>query len=119
MDAYLNQGRWVAECPDCHSAVKVKDLGAAAVYRTFGCVECGYGVPKGAWKRFDRMPVAVRIEYHLDEIVRGGTVPVRFPEDVETIETELAKRGRAIHRNWKPGETVADLKRENAKHRVE
>ena len=43
----------------------------------------------------------------------AGPRPVAFPGDRHQIESELMKRPVRPNRNWNPGETVADLRREN------
>ena len=44
--------------------------------------------------------------------------PVEFPEQRAEIEALLARRP-LMNRNWNPGETVKDLKRENKEHKAE
>ena len=39
-----------------------------------------------------------------------------FPAEIREIERTLASRKRQANRNWRPGETVATLKAENAAH---
>lgn len=92
--AYVNHGRWVAECPDCAGAQLVSEL-----ERRFWCLNCGNAAVNFAWRH------------------------VRMPQKRTAIEAELvirpaAKGDRAITRNWLPGETVKDLQRENVEHGV-
>lgn len=83
--AYVNHGRWVADCPTPHCA------GAVVLYRdTFMCgncinVECGY-------------------RYRA----------VRWPSEKGKIEEALSARFLPETANWLPSETVSDLKSENA-----
>ena len=89
--AYINQGRWIAECPwGCGAA-----LVASRADARYLCVTC--------W----------------NEAVGGLWVPVVFPAQKGAIEAELLKRPArdgfmAATRNWQPGESLADLRRENA-----
>jgi len=43
----------------------------------------------------------------------SGPHSVTFPSPREEIEGELLKRPDGATRNWRPGESVADLRREN------
>lgn len=88
---YVNQGRWVADCPTigCAGAIVV-----SVQSPVFYCPDCGNQDNDGAWYQ------------------------VVFPMELEAIERELLKRPardgfRAMNRNWKPGETVALLAAEN------
>ena len=93
--ATINEGRWIAECP-------THDGGAIVVSQTqpyFLCPTCGSPENAGNW-------------YH-----------IIFPSDKRVIENLLLKRPakdnfQAINRNWKPGETIADLQRENNEHGI-
>lgn len=93
--AYVNHGRWIAECPDCAGAQLVSEL-----ERRFWCLNCGNAAVNFAWRH------------------------VRMPQKRTAIEAELvirpaARSERAITRNWLPGETVEDLQRENVEHGVD
>ena len=46
----------------------------------------------------------------------GGFQPVVFPADREQIERLLLRRQYIRNRNWNPGETLADLERDNREH---
>lgn len=48
-----------------------------------------------------------------------GPFGVTFPKDRVAIEAALLARPRALTRNWIPGETAADLRRESAENGVE
>lgn len=86
--AYVNEARWVVECPDCHSAQM-----ADRDDRRYMCHECGNVAVGGLWR------------------------PVVWPKDVGGIETALEPRHHS-NAHWLPGETVAALKRENADHGI-
>lgn len=45
-----------------------------------------------------------------------GPLTVIFPRQREQIEAELLKRSTPRTRNWRKGETVANLRRENREH---
>lgn len=83
---FINEGRWIAECPDCHGAQL-----AAREDPRFLCNCCGNVAIAGLWR------------------------PVVWPRDVDGIEDALASRDER-NAHWLPGETVAHLKRENADH---
>ena len=48
----------------------------------------------------------------------GVPIVAAFPDDRADIDRLLGQRPRRLNRNWSPGETVADLKRENLLHGV-
>ena len=97
--AYINHGRWVVDCPEgCGGAAM-----ASLKYRVFICPNCGSPGNSGQW-------------YH-----------VIFPGNFRQIETVLLKRPNkrgvmvpddAENRNWRTGETLATLERENIEHGV-
>ena len=95
VQARVNHGRWLVDCPGCNSALVI-DLDEPV----YMCVECGNSANGGAW------------------------LQVTLPRNRRAIEAELLKRpfGRnpadAPTRNWEPGETVADLRHENAEHGI-
>lgn len=80
---YANQGRWIAECPDCRGA----QIASATDYR-FMCTVCANVAVEGLWR------------------------PVIWPEEHAEIDAVLADRPQ-VNQNWLPGETVADLEAEN------
>ncbi len=90
LQARGNNGRWVIECP----ARRGGALLASNRDRYFICPNCGSD---------------------------GGFYDVEFPDDRADIEEVLLRRPAvnslsASHRNWRPGETVSDLVRENQEH---
>ena len=92
--AYVNSGRWIAECPDCHSAQVISDK-----TRDFWCLHCGNASIDFMWRH------------------------VRMPRDRKPIEDTLIRRpaarsDRALTRNWLTDETVEDLEAENVTHGV-
>lgn len=84
--AYANHGRWVVECPDCRGA----QLASPSDPR-FMCNCCGNVAAGGAWR------------------------PVIWPKNRDAIEEQLAARPPE-NRNWSPGESLAQLRRENEAH---
>ena len=88
IEAYANDGRWVVECPDCHGAQF-----AARDDRRFLCNECANVTIGGLWRQ------------------------VVWPKDPAAIDAELDKRPRG-NANWLPGESVVQLRLENAAHGI-
>lgn len=76
-------GRWIAKCTDCSGAEYVDPENPI-----FMCLSCMNRSIAGQWRR------------------------VVFPRQKAAIEQALLARP-AAHRNWVPGETVADLHAEN------
>lgn len=83
--AVANHGRWIVRCPDCHGA----QLTHPADPR-FLCNDCGNVGNARAFR------------------------PVAWPKDHEKISALLDERAEEALRSWVPGETVADLRAENA-----
>jgi uncharacterized Zn finger protein len=91
--AYLNQGRWVADCPVPYCA------GAERVWPELRHLSDGreYGIYR------DKMHCA-----------ECGTVSdVVFPDEREQIDRVVSARKVPSTRNWNPGETLSDLDAEN------
>lgn len=86
--AYINHGRWVAECPlGCGDAKVLSGLANLYICTEPGC-------PSMDWYQ------------------------VVFPEEREEIEAVLLSRrahrpDMALARNWKPGESLSALEAEN------
>lgn len=86
VEVYINEGRWIAGCPDCNGAQL-----AAREDKRFMCNECANIAVGGLWR------------------------PVVWPQAVAAIEEVLEVR-EDTNANWLPGETVADLLAENVEH---
>lgn len=82
--ARINHNRWIADCPDCASAVDVWRDGPYLMI----CPNCLNAVAGYLWRR------------------------VALPEDVAAIEDALMDRPIPATRNWEAGESVADLRAE-------
>ena len=90
--AYVNHGRWVAQCPDCRSA-----LVCSREHPLFFCTNCGNASNGRKWKA------------------------VIYPANRDEIESVLLDRiaahpYKAVTRNWDAVESVADLRRQNQDH---
>lgn len=92
--ARVNQGRWIAECPNvwCGNAIV-----ASVKTPLYICTSCGSRENDQRWYL------------------------VEFPARKREIEAELLKRPaarsvEARNRNWSPGETEATLRRERVLH---
>lgn len=86
VEAYVNHGRWVVECPDCAGA----QLASLSDPR-FMCNCCGNAGVGGAWR------------------------PVIWPKARQGIEDLLEVRPPE-NQNWRPGETAKQLRAENRAH---
>jgi hypothetical protein len=87
--AYVNHGRWVADCPFCASAMLCVPHDPY-----FWCVECG--------------------NYNNQDAPMAVVFPANWPD----IEQTLEMRRDARNQNWKPPETVDELVQENNDHGV-
>jgi len=88
VDAYISEGRWVADCPGCPAGSGAENV--TLDDPVFMCLSCG------------------------NVLIGGKLRPVRFPEDGERLEIEeqLAKR-KIANRHWFPDESVEKLHLEN------
>lgn len=91
--AYINHGRWIAECPQCHWAIAIRPRQLAGSRFVCGVLPHGKDVATGC----------------------GYTDSVRFPSDAKSIEQVLRSRPTP-QSNWKPGESLTNLRRENRAH---
>jgi hypothetical protein len=91
VQARVNHGRWLADCPTphCRNACYVDPADPR-----FLCVECVNPLAEGRW------------------------LPVEFPDDRDEIEAALLARPVPATRNWTPGETVEQLRAENAEEGI-
>ena len=88
MNAYLNHGRWIVDCSadDCRAVLFA-----------------------------DRTVCECRDESVCDHpaIPCGAPIVAVFPDNKADIDALMRRRPRRMNRNWTPGESTADLKREN------
>ncbi len=89
LKARIYSNQWIVDCPDCKNAEF-----AFTGEHLFMCSECFNGAVGGGYRR------------------------VEFPKNLAAIEMVLKARPVPKTRNWDPGETVTDLKRENREHRL-
>ena len=115
--ATINHGRWVAECPHCHWALKVKEFDKPPAFERFGCASCGDGLPPEVIAALETVQgTKQKLAAGLAAIKELGR-PLTYPEEAETIEAILSKR-LLVNRNWTPGETLDKLKVENMEHKI-
>lgn len=84
VEVRVNHGVWQTVCPFCDSAQH-----ASETDRRFYCAGCQ------------------------NEAANHKTLPVKWPRNTEAIHTQLAIRPHRRFRNWEPGETLADLQRQD------
>lgn len=87
LHARLYRNQWIVDCPDCRNAEF-----AFIDEPRFMCSECFNGAVGYLWR------------------------VLAFPANRPQIEAILRARPIPHNRNWLPGETVAQLKRENRGH---
>ena len=86
--AYMNHGRWVIDCPACNTGWLVRPETPSLLVDGRGGVHHGCKC--------------------------GDVLIVQFPAEKMAIEEQVEKRPNLINRNWRAGETIADLRLENA-----
>jgi hypothetical protein len=92
--AYVNHGNWIADCPFCPSAQLISFNDPRFLCASGEC--CVNAAVKGAY-----VPVVVPT-----------------PSNRAAIEEALLKRPVMASRNWRPGETVPQLRAENKEHGI-
>ena len=92
LDARIDAGRWIVECPDCHDAQFIWPAEPAPI---FMCVTCFNVAVGGDWRL------------------------VAVPPNRAALERLLLFRPLPHNRNWRAGETVDTLRAENIAHGVE
>ena len=97
--AYVNLGRWVADCPARPCAHPLTGEHAAGAE---------YVAPN----------IVFMCQWCWNQDIEGRYRPVDFPADKTALEAELLRRVEPDTRNWLPGETLADLQIENIAHGV-
>lgn len=88
--ARIDQGRWLADCPHCNGSEAVEPDTPL-----FYCLNSWCSRPTG-----------------------NLYAPLRFPKERVAIERVLLDRPNPTTRNWRRGESLADLRAENAAHGV-
>ena len=91
--AHINHGRWIVECGVCHTAVLMDDQDLV-----FYCPGCG---TDAQWRRVVMPDAAERAEIERLLLLRPGW------------------HDKAPTRNWTPGNSLEDLRRENLEHGLE
>lgn len=90
-EARLEHGRWIVDCPlGCGGAQF-----ASKAHKKFFCVDCLHRGPNEEGSKAE-----------------GRWVRVKFPRDLDDIEEEILLRKKDQHRNWKPGESIDQLRGE-------
>lgn len=82
--------RWIAGCPDCRDAGRTSAEYVWLATPLMFCVRCGNAAIGSRWRR------------------------VALPDDRAEIERLLLARPDPESRAWHPGETLADLRLQNA-----
>jgi len=120
VEAYLNHGRWVCDCPKCGklgaTLAEPKPLESpySAINGLYICPNCYPGMVAirkrtmaGVVFNEDLRTVARARAKANDEIYE-----VVFPSDKKKIESVVSVR-RLDHQNWEHGETIKFLQEEN------
>lgn len=118
-------GRWIADCPDCPNSAEDVKPGDEFLCGTefphkhatlFQKIQVQHG--KKLADRYAKVPDAIaREQAWARGIVLGRVYKVVFPRNKKDIERVLRMRP-VKNQNWSPGETLADLQRENKEHGI-
>lgn len=120
VEAYLNHGRWVVDCPKCGklgatlAEPKPSESPYSVINGEYICPNCYPGMV--AIRK--RTVTGVIFNEDLRTVARARACQnneiyeVVFPNDKKEIEKIVSVR-RLDYQNWEPGETVKFLKEEN------
>ena len=124
IQAYLNHGRWIANCPQC-AELGLTVAKIVTLSEIFVCPEeypdtmANTLVPNPRMQgAFNSVPDHIlRIETRRRAIAEGNVYEIIFPDDKAQIESVL--RRRPVHaRNWDPATTLEELHNENVRNGV-
>ena len=105
VNARVDFGRWMADCPDCNGCEYVDPDDPF-----FFCLSCGNVTLEGYARRVIFPKNMVEIE---KELIRR---PVNDIIGANAVDKAMKAKSiyRGLSRSWNPGESVADLKRQLA-----
>lgn len=111
--AYINHGRWLVDCPACGAPVLINPPEPAL---------CGHCRPDAFAIMFVKRPGKevydpIPDQERRTEAKRLSSFKYELPKDWKKIFETLRNRP-ADKMNWLPGETLKDLKAENARHGI-
>ncbi len=86
--AYVNHGRWVADCPSGCGGAMLLD-----VDMPFMCGECFNAELGGQWRRVEWPNDRLKIEFYLERRVLAHTANWRPQETIEMLKAENEQRG--------------------------
>ncbi len=97
--AYVNHGRWMADCPECRTGLSLPR---------------GEHVSPSMMVRVGGPVIQVKPRWVLDTSnpscpICDLPVKVMWPKDADLIDAALEPRPRLVNRNWRPGESVTAL----------
>lgn len=113
--AYMNNGRWILDCPVCSTPLPCRPAGVV-------CPRC---YPNMLAKAYRRLPNGDLRPVVDQELVAKAQADARkadaiyhgvFPAEREQIERILRLRPAPKHMNWISTETLEDLRAQNLEH---
>ena len=116
LKARLNHGRWIVDCPDCTSAC------LAIPGQDFFCMDEALAAARAEFDLEGRDKLTIPSHEFLARAYKMSAglthYPVKFPPDKDAIDDLMTLRPNDENKNWEPGETLADLRRENKAHGI-
>ena len=112
---YVNHGRWLVDCPTCGGPVMFDPNQSFIAI----CGVCNPGIMAVAFKEREKgvfVPFADQVA-RKQAVEQANTFTVTMPAEWKQIFNVLRQR-EITKMNWLPGETVDQLKLENAYHNV-
>lgn len=118
--AWINHGRWIANCPSCGQPAQVEPSADAHLFCRL-CYPETYAVHfvPNAYGGFDPVPNdALRREYRAKMLADNIAPQVIYPDNRREI-MEILRPRPLENMNWELHETADDLRAENIEHGIE
>ena len=123
--AYLNNNRWIVDCPKCGklgATLAEPDISVSpysAIDGKYICPNCYPGMTKIKERGYAKVSFDedARAEARTRAEENGEVYDVVFPDNKSEI-IDVVKVRKHQHQNWQPGETIKFLKDENKKNGV-
>jgi uncharacterized Zn finger protein (UPF0148 family) len=115
IQAYMNNGRWLLDCPVCSTPLPAVESGVI-------CPRCHPGMLAKALRPLPNktfrpvMDVEIVEKTRGEARARGEEYTPDFPRERSEIEKILRARPGTQNMNWIPTETLDDLRAQNREH---
>lgn len=115
LNAYMNNGRWIMDCPECSTPLPAWDTGVV-------CPRCHPDMLAKAFRQMKNGDLRPVVDLELVSAAQAAAreldqeyFPV-YPDEREQIERVLRMRPDRKNMNWIASESVQDLIDQNLEH---